>query len=221
VGVHDLDDEAFTALYGTWAPRTPVQVAELFEGYAGAWWVAGGWALEAFTGVPRPHDDIDPCVLREELPRLRRHLAGRLHLWSACAGALAPLLPDEDPDVPADAVLPAGCGQLWTRRSAQDPWEYDVLLNPGGPQEWVYKRDDSVRMPLQEAIWERDGVWYLQPEIQLLHKAAGLRPKDQADFDATLPHLDERRRDWLAETVQRTLGAHPWLTALGRARRLR
>jgi hypothetical protein len=28
------------------------------------WWVAGGWAVEAFTGVARSHEDIDLSVLR-------------------------------------------------------------------------------------------------------------------------------------------------------------
>jgi hypothetical protein len=42
-------------------------VAELFVGYPGTWWVAGGWALQAFTGVERQHGDIDPSVLRSDI----------------------------------------------------------------------------------------------------------------------------------------------------------
>lgn len=214
MGVDDLGHDAFNELYGAWSTRTPADVADLFDGYPGLWWMAGGWALEAFTGVSRPHDDIDPCVLRADLPALRRHLAGRLHLWTATSGALAPLLPDDDPDGPAERVLPAGCGQVWTRRSARDLWDYDVLLAPGTTDEWVYKRDASIRLPMRDALWHRDEIAYLQPEIQLLYKAAGLRPKDQADFTATLPHLDERRRSWLRDALRATLPEHPWLAVL-------
>ncbi|MEJ1088619.1 hypothetical protein WDU99_09850 [Microbacterium sp. Mu-80] len=209
-----LEEEAFQRLYGRWAVRTPQDVARLFDGYAGVWWIAGGWALEAFTGVSRHHDDTDPSVLKAQLPMLRRHLAGRLHTWTASSGALKPLLPDHRPDADATELLPDGCNQLWTRPDADHPWEYDILLAPGTLDEWVYRRDEMIRMPMTEALWVRDGIRYLQPEIQLLYKAKGLREKDQVDFEATLPHLDARRRDWLSDALQRTLPGHLWLGAL-------
>jgi hypothetical protein len=209
-----MTDDEFTRWYGPWVARTPRDVAELFAGYPGTWWVAGGWALQAFTGVERHHEDIDPGVLRRDLPLLRRHLAPRLHAWTASSGALRPLRPDVDPDGAPDDVLLEGSGQLWTRRDAGSPWEYDILLSPGTPQTWVYKRDPAVTMPMAEALWSADGVRYLQPEIQLLYKARGLRPKDQQDFDATLPALDPTRRSWLADALLRTSPGHPWLAAL-------
>jgi hypothetical protein len=214
MGVKDLDREGFAALYGPWASRTPADVASVFSDYPGTWWIAGGWALEVFTGSARGHDDIDPGVLRCELPLLRQHLADRFHLWTATRGALAPLLPDDNPGGSAEQVLPEGCGQLWTRPSARDPWEYDVLLSPGTPDEWVYRRDPSIRMPMVDALRRHDGIPYLQPEIQLLYKAPGLREKDRADFAVTLPHLDERRRSWLRDALLNTLDTHPWIEAL-------
>lgn len=214
MGVNDLDVQDFERLYGRWARRTPDDVAALLADYPGVWWIAGGWALQAFTGVEREHDDIDPSVLRDDLALLRRHLAGRLDVWTATDGALRPLLPDDAPDAHPDDVLPEGCGQVWTRQHAAAPWELDVLLSPGSADEWVYKRDASLRMPLREALWERDGVRYLQPEIQLLHKAKAARPKDLLDLDSTLPHLGPRRRAWLAEALERTLPAHPWIARL-------
>lgn len=209
MGIKDLSDEELKRLFGGWAHRTPEDVAALFAGFPGTWWIAGGWALQAFTGAERPHSDIDPSVLRSDVSRLSAHLAGRLDLWTATDGGLRPLLPD-------DGVVPDGCGNVWTRRSGSDPWEYDILLAPGTPDTWVYKRDHAITMPMADAVWERDGVPYLQPEIQLLYKAPGLRSKDQADFDATLPFFDERRRDWLRDALVRTLPGHPWIDKLGR-----
>ncbi|MDT0158324.1 hypothetical protein Q9R19_11860 [Microbacterium sp. ARD32] len=203
-----MDDAEFTRLYGPWVARTPADVRAFFAGYPGIWWIAGGWALQAFTGVEREHEDIDPGILRVELPVIREHARGRLDLWGASSGALKPVASDDPTD------LLDGCGQLWTRRSATEPWEYDILLGPGTPEEWRYKRDESIRMPMADALWERDGITYLQPEIQLLYKAKGLREKDRADFDATLPFLDERRRAWLADALERTLPGHPWLATL-------
>lgn len=53
--------------------------------------------------------------------------------------------------------------------------------------------------------------------IQLLHKALRVRPKDQADFAACLPLLEEQRRRWLADALVQTLGAeHRWVSLLNR-----
>ncbi len=217
MAINDLPGGELDRLYGVWTPRAPRDVAALFEGYTGAWWIAGGWAIEAFTGVHREHRDIDPSVLREQLPLLRRHLAGRFDLWSASSGALGPVLSDHRPDAPADEVLLPGSGQVWLRKSARDDWEYDVLLSPGSVEEWIYRRDPSLRLPLREALWEHEGVRYLQPEIQLLYKAKARRPRDDADFRSTLPHLDARRRSWLRAALVKTLSStdHPWIGALG------
>ena len=209
-----MNDAEFARLYGEWTERTPADVAALLAGYSGTWWIAGGWALEAFSGVERPHEDIDHAMLRGELPILRRYLAGRLHAWAPFSGALKPLDPADRPDAAAEEVLPKGCTQLWTRRDAQHAWEYDILLSPGTETEWVYKRDETLRMPMSDALWERDGIRFLQPEIQLLYKAEGLRAKDEADFVATMPFLDRRRRAWLSAALERTLPAHPWLDRL-------
>lgn len=209
-----MDDVEFFRLYGVWAARGPRDVHRLFDGYPGVWWIAGGWALEAFTGAARPHGDIDPGILRSELPLLRAHLRGRLDIWTATSGALKPLRPDDGIDADADDALPPGCGQVWTRTGATAPWEHDILLGPGTRLEWRYRRDPSIRMPMAAALWERDGIRYLQPEIQLLYKAKGLRPKDEADFTATLPFLDEDRRSWLADALDRSIPGHPWLERL-------
>lgn len=214
MGISELTKTEMERLYGPWAAHTPRDVAELFVHYPGVWWVAGGWALEMFTGVGRAHEDTDASVLRTDLPLLRAHLAGTLDVWTAADGALRPLLPDERPEAEAEEVLPVGCGQVWTRRTAMAPWEFDILLAPGSSEEWVYKRDESLRMPMDQALWVQDGISYLQPEIQLLYKAKGLRPKDRVDFDTTLPHLDDRRRGWLRESLRRTLPGHPWIRQL-------
>ena len=215
MALQSLSEREQARLYGRWAGRTPVDALCLLEGYPGRWWVAGGWAIEAFTGMGREHSDLDLEIPRRELPLLRRHLAGRLDLWTATSGSLKPLLPDDSNRASHEDVLPRGCGQVWLRPSGQEPWEYDVLLT-GGPRDlWEFKRDRRVRLPLTEIVWSNDGVSYLRPEVQLLLKARGLRPKDQRDFDATLPLLDARSASWLRESLHLAHPGHPWLAALG------
>lgn len=209
MGIQDLDKDEFTRLYGAWKAHTPEAVAELFDGYSGLWWVAGGWAIEAFTGIPREHEDTDAGVLLCELDLLRSHLDKHgLDVWAASSGSLTPVLPGEPMDVPG------GTNQVWTRRSAADPWEFDLMLSPGTPETWAYRRDPSITLPMDEALWWADGIRYLRPEIQLLYKAKSRRPKDEADFRAAAPRLEPARREWLRDALARTIPGHPWITDL-------
>lgn len=202
-----LDHDEICRLYGPWLARDPRDAAELLSGYAGRWWIAGGWAIQAFTDVPRSHDDLDPSIPRSDVAALHRHLSGRLDVWEADDGALRPMLNPDDP-------LPESCGGLWLRRSGAEPWEYDVILMDGTSTTWTYKRDARISLPVEEILWTRDGISYLRPEVQLLHKARGLRPKDQADFDACLPLLAPDARDWLRTALSLAHPGHPWLARL-------
>lgn len=201
------DHDEIVRLYGPWAPRTPQDAATLFEGYDGLWWIAGGWAVEAFTGVPRRHDDVDPSIPRSDVDALRRHLAGSLDVWEADEGRLRPMVEDSD-------RVSATCENLWLRRSGADPWEYDVILMDATSTTWTFKRDPSISLPLPEILWERDGITYLRPEVQLLHKARALRPKDQADFEACAPLLDPAHRAWLRQSLSTVHPGHRWLADL-------
>ncbi len=202
-----LDHDEIVRLYGPWKARTPRDAAELFDGYCGRWWVAGGWAIEAFTNSPRRHDDLDPSIARSDVAAFRQHLSGRLDVWAADDGALRPLVGQDDP-------LPATCGNLWLRTSGADPWEYDVILMDVTSTRWTYKRDARISLPADEILWTREDIPYLRPEVQLLHKAPGLRPKDQADFEACLPLLEPAPRAWLRSALGIAHPGHPWLAHL-------
>lgn len=201
------DHDEIVRLYGPWVPRTPQDAAALFEGYDGPWWIAGGWAVEAFTGVPRPHDDVDPSIPRDGVAALRRHLAGRLDVWEADDGTLRPLVEETDEVAPT-------CENLWLRRSGADPWEYDVILMSTSPTTWTFKRDPRISLPLHEILWDSDGITYLRPEVQLLHKARAVRPKDQVDFEACAPLLDPAPRAWLRDSLGMAHPGHRWLDEL-------
>lgn len=208
-----IDTELFR-LYGSWAGKRPEDAAALMADYPGSWWIAGGWAIELTTGYSRPHADLDVGVLRDELPLLRRHTAGRLDLWAAHSGSLTPILPNRHPDAPALEILPKGANGLWARHDAASPWEYDFLLSPGSIDTWVYRRDPAITMPLRDAVVERGGIPTLRPEIQLLYKARGDRPKDWRDLHSVAALLSPSQRDWLREQLERTLPGHDWIRLL-------
>lgn len=202
-----LDHDEIVRIYGPWAARTPQDAAELFEGYDRPWWIAGGWAIQAFTGVAREHGDVDPSIPRSDVGALRRHLAGRLDVWEADSGTLRPLL-DGDDEVTDE------CENLWLRPNGSEPWEYDVILMHTTHEVWTFKRDARISRPLVDILWERDGIRYLAPEVQLLHRARALRPQDQADFDACAPLLDHAARQWLRHALVLAHPDHDWLDLL-------
>lgn len=181
IGGWELEDAEFADYYGGWVPRTPQDAASFFDGFPGLWWVAGGWAIEAFTGASRPHEDCDPAVLVDDLELLRAHARERYQLWSCSSGMMRPVFESLPPG--DERRLIEDSGQVWARESRTAPWEFDILLSPGTPDTWVCKRDESITMPMADALWAKDGIRYLQPEIQLLYKAKHVRSKDQLDFD--------------------------------------
>jgi hypothetical protein len=203
-----VDDADFYRWYGPWVTPSPAEIAALLAGLSARWWIFGGWSIEAFTGRPRAHEDIDVGVLRADLPALLEHLLPTHCVWSNAGGTLRPLRgPDE---------LLDGCRQLWVRRDGASPWLFDVGLNPHDGDTWICARDASLRLPLSEVIYEQGGVSYQRPEISLLLKAWRDEPKDREDLAAAMPLLAPDRVAWLEEMLERTHPGHAWLTSLRR-----
>ncbi|GAC1443851.1 MAG: hypothetical protein NVSMB55_18570 [Mycobacteriales bacterium] len=194
-----LTDDQFEELYGRWQPPALHELADLLG--AVRWWVAGGLALDLFTGVPRQHQDVDVGLPRSELPGLVASLA-HLHLWTVQDGALRPLS--------CFAELPPEYEQLWARRDAQSPWLIDMLLTPVDGDDWVFKRDHRLRLPLAQAVVSTNGIPHLAPQIVLLHKAHLCRSKDERDLDVALPLLDQQARRWLRAALALAVPDSPW-----------
>lgn len=208
--VAELSERDFQARYGRWSPWTPAQAAAQLAGFTGQWWVVGGWAIEAFTGRSRPHEDIDIVVLRRDLAELRSHLDRRFHLWANEGGTFRFLDPAD-----ADEQCPSGSFQVWLREDACSPWLADFLVGPGEPGTWVNRRMPSMVLAVEEATWVApDGVRYQNPEGVLLFKAAHARAKDERDFEEALPLLSRGRRRWLRAALVQAHPGHGWIDRL-------
>src|SRR5207342_2336254 len=160
----DDEDREFYRWYGSWDPLTPTGVADLLAGLDAPWWIVGGWAIEAFTGRARDHEDIDVAFDRADLPAVLDHLLRTVCVWSNADGTLRPLKRPED--------LLAGCRQPWVRRDGASPWLADLAVTTLDGDTWVSPRDDRVRVRFADATFiGRDGMRYLRPEIVLSFKA--------------------------------------------------
>ena len=202
-----LEDRDFYRWYGAWEAYQPPEVARLLEGLAARWWIVGGWAIEAFTGVPREHEDVDVAFLREDLPAVLAHLSPALCVWSNLSGTLRPLRKADD--------LQDGARQLWVRRDGDSPWVMDLAMTPHEGETWIAPRDSRIRRPLDESIFTgSDGIRYLRPELVLFMKANWKWAKEQRDFDVTLPLLEAEARGWLREAIALVHPGHRWLDRL-------
>jgi hypothetical protein len=202
-----LEPEEFERWYGGLDPLDPTTIGAFMDGFDRPWWVIGGWSIQAFTGVPRPHEDLDVSILACDAEAFRVFLGDRWTAWNVDEGwlrALVEPLPGLAPD-----------SQIWVRRDARSPWILDLPLTPDTDGRWTNKRDPSHTEELDDVTWVApDGLRYARPEVSLMFKAAQARAKDRRDAEVTIPMLDAAARRWLRAAVARLDARHPWLETL-------
>jgi hypothetical protein len=190
-----------------WAAWRPEDVARRFAGVRAPWYVAAGWAIDLFLGSQRrDHEDLEVAV-----PHAR-------------FGELLPALPDCELFVVGDGLAfplaQAGAmfdahHQTWVRETATGLWRLDVFREPADGETWICRRDDRIRLPYDRLIARTaTGIPYARPEVVLLFKAKGARPKDEADLAAVLPHLGLEARRWLIAALELVHPGHRWLSTL-------
>jgi len=151
---------------------------------------------DEFLGRYSPWQPMTPAEISEML----RGCEVGWHLWENYNGALRPLLPGV-PDQPE-------CHQVWVRRDARSPWRMEFLVDRvSTEEEWVFKHDQSVRVPWDQALHQIGGIWYLKPELAMLFKAGQDRAKDREDL--AVARLAPEERQWLTATLEK-LGYAEW-----------
>jgi hypothetical protein len=167
-------------------------VLDLMRGFSAPWWIGGGWALDLHLGEQtREHADVDVIIRRSDQELLRVLLPG----WDirvAHEGTLEPW---------TASLKPPRHG-LWAREDPARGWEVEFLLAETDGDDWVYRRDNNVRLPLADVVLHtREGIPYLRPDLLLLNKSHRVRDRDELDFAAALPSLDANARVWLQERL--------------------
>jgi hypothetical protein len=170
------------------------------------WGFAGGWAIDLFLGAStRPHADVDIAVLRDDQRELHAVLAGA-RFDMVVSGVRLPWAEDERLEAPVHEV----------HASWPDGTHLELVLNDrdAATDEWIYRRDARIRRPLSRTFRVAAGLPYLAPEIVLLFKSRAPASKDEADFRAALPHLDDTAAGWLRDAIVTTAGSARWAEML-------
>jgi hypothetical protein len=134
--------------------------------------------------------------------------------FQALYGAWSPLTPTEIARELAGFSRPWWVVGGWAIEAAS-PWIVDIPLTPDRDGLWTNKRIPRQVAPVEAVTWvDTDGIRYLRPEIVLAYKARLRRPKDNPDFEATLPVLSAEQRQWLQEALTEIAPDHPWVERL-------
>lgn len=188
-----------------WDAWHPSDLAAKLQNVERPWYVAGGWALDLWHGrQTRAHGDLEFCILRQDLSQFQTVLA-EFPLYAAIKGGLYPV-----DDVDIDTVK-----QLWALDTRKGCWVFDMMIEPGTPDVWTYKRAPGFNTPRSKMVrYNGAGIPYLDPAAVLLFKAKHLRSKDQCDFDKACPKLTPAQRTWLRDALHRFHPEHAWLGVL-------
>jgi len=193
------------------------------------WAVCGGWALDLFLGRNvRLHSDIDISVFeadREKIAgfmlrqgwqvyqflgqgKLRRIVEPaqsepRRNLMCLQEGCrLVKFYPCEEKNVFLHEFFHTGIERL-------DYLEF--LFGQTDGADYIFRQD--IRLPVERAILQREGCAFLAPELALLYKADNAdRPEYRQDYEARLPAMDARQREWLRKGLEKMYPqGHAWL----------
>ncbi|WP_306419811.1 nucleotidyltransferase domain-containing protein [Bacillus sp. J14TS2] len=193
-----------------WMPLTVSEINEIFSVIPVRWCIAGGWAIDLHLGEQtREHSDIDVIITRKEQLTAYQYLNRDWILYRAEDGKLS---------LWEDREYLNSTNDVWVSKSDESPWAFQLMIIDTEENFWIYKRDKSIRRSMTEIILKTaEGIPYLRPEIQLLHKAGGskVREKDYNDFKTILPSLLQQEKAWLKSSLKRQFPeGHDWVEYL-------
>ena len=192
-----------------WDPLSVDEVKNVFKPFKHQWWIAGGWAIDLFLGKQtRKHEDIDVLIRRDDQLEVQKLLAG-WDLWAADP-------PGTLKSWPKGEFLGKGLQDIWGRKSTKDTWQIQIMLFDTENEEWIFKRDESIRRSLNSiTVKTNEGTSLLAPEIQLLYKSKSLQSKDQQDFENALSAMTDDQKSCLKYALKRVYSeGHVWLGQL-------
>jgi len=121
-------------------------ITTLLSPLAMTWGFCGGWAIDLFLNrITRSHKDVDVAILRTDqrfIFDFLRHQGWVLE--QAVDGQLHPFQQDEFLTLPVHTI--------WCRKAGYYPDFLEVLLNESEGEQFVFRRDRSIRCRLDEAL---------------------------------------------------------------------
>jgi hypothetical protein len=181
------------------------KVAEMMEGYAHPWFVAGSWATDLALGrVTRLHGPVEIVVFRDTHAALREWLDG----WTL----VADLGFVKEKWEPGERLSPAAT-KVTGSRVEGDPSSLLIRIENAGHGRW-FGAGNRVSRPIATFGQEtRDGIPHLAPAVSLVLRAPEPEPLDHQDFRIALATMAAMDRLWLARALEVAHPDRPWREA--------
>jgi hypothetical protein len=185
-----------------------IEISELLKIAKKPFWLAGGYSIDAYLGKKtRAHEDLDFTIKRADQLVFQEVLKE----WDLQAadppgsGALTHWKYKHYYDLPIH--------NIWCRKNMSSPWELELLFSEFENDEWVYRRNRSIRGKIENFGWKlNSNLMVLAPEIQLLYKSRSKRPKDLQDLENCLRVFDSIQKNLLRKWIITDSGVeHPWV----------
>ncbi|MFC6775703.1 hypothetical protein [Methylobacterium gregans] len=91
----------------------------------------------------------------------------------------------------------------------------DMMIEPGTPDRWIYKRDRKIQMARRDAVHvSKTGLPYLAPVNVMLFKAKHCRQKDQTDFEFCRTKFLHEEKEQLMTWLNELHPGHEWIEQL-------
>ncbi|GLX66764.1 nucleotidyltransferase domain-containing protein [Paenibacillus glycanilyticus] len=189
-----------------WSPLSVLDVAHLFSPLPIRWGIAGGWALDLHYGKQtREHSDTDVILSRADQEMVYHYLKPDWILYRAEKGKLTLWEGEYLHDT----------NDIWVSRDEASPFAFQMMIINIENDKWLYKRNNAIQRPASELfLTTPEGIPYLRPEIQLLHKGGSsqVREKDFKDLMTHLPLLEPAEKEWLKSSLRVQFPAgHDWI----------
>lgn len=190
-------------------PEHITRVAEVMAPFEGDWFIAGGWAADAWLGrQTRKHGDMDVVIFKEDQRAIFEHLQG----WTMVPHAAnfsdtnEEMWDGREVDVPGHVHVPADPLIENGVVSSKDGFNIELTMNERDLGEWILTREPPVSIPMHMAVgrsvW---GVPVAVPEVLVYFKAKDMRRRDERDFRNLLPLLTYEARRWVYDADRKSV----------------
>ena len=160
------------------------------------WFVAGGWAIDLFLNrETRVHEDIEIGIFRKNQMQLYKYFGNQKKYFIDNRNKFG----KHEKHEWNKEYLQLPIHELYSRC---DGLEIEILLNERENEQWIYRRNNKVRLDIEKAIlFNVDKIPFLSPEIVILYKSKDIREKDITDINNTIGSMNKAQISWLIDSI--------------------
>lgn len=194
----------------------------------------GGHALDIHIGkTTRSHGDIDLSAYWEDRNKIISFMQTKGWItYEAMSGGKIHLITDTDNQKLIKLnifCVNEGCPFFHAELIENNIYHCDIdhveqkhldyiefLFNKRTENEFIYSRNNEIRLELDKAVLRKDELFYFAPELVLLYKSTDLtREENRLDFNMVAPLLSNDNKEWLHRALSTAFSeGHEWIARL-------